>query len=115
MSLQMDISDKRLMDDVLAFIRTRLQQKTDAESSIQGTGNYVHAIFSDAFQKGGLDEVDDLIDTVNESIKKSGGKEGLGEGAAFEHPNNDRPGYLHLSYRVFESGKLIARESIVIK
>ncbi len=68
--------------------------------------------FRQAFQNGGLDEVDNLIDSINAAIRLAGGSKGLGDGAALQHADGSDPAYLHIVFVDFVTEEILAREWI---
>jgi len=112
MSFQMELQMKvkqQLVEAVLDFVDRPKEAK--AQPSLVLT----EAIKA-AFKLGGLDEVDRLIESINDSIKERGGKAGLGEGAALQASAPlGKPLYLHIYFASFEFDNVIARQAILLE
>lgn len=60
-------------------------------------------VFRDAFARGGLDEVDTLIDSINKQLRKDGALTGLADGCACEHGEDGSPKYLCIMFKDYEA------------
>lgn len=107
--------DNHLVNSVMDFLTALAESRTSGILKQKEPSSIVLDAFRQSYQAGGLDEVDILINSINEAIKSSGGKEGFGEGAALQHAQGDRPAFLHVFFADFNTGKVLAREAISLK
>src|SRR5512140_1507689 len=104
MSLQMDQkADQQLIDSVLSFLKLRAGESAGSKLSQARPEQILIDSFRRSFQTGGLDAVDDLINSINNSIKLAGGSAGLGDGAGLQHADGQHPARLHIFFAEFES------------
>ena len=116
MGLQMDQKiDRQLIDSVLNFLKLQAEASATGIRSKSEPGPILLEAFRQSFQNGGLDEVDNLIGSINEAIESAGGTEGLGEGAALQHADGEHPAFLHIFFADLNTGRVLARESISLK
>lgn len=59
--------------------------------------------FRDAFTRGGLDEVDKLIDSINKCLKADGATCGLADGCACEHGPDGAPALLCIRFTDYDA------------
>ncbi len=113
MNLKMSLKpNPKLAADLISFLNDFNAAKQGTERFSPGLSDDLLSAFRESFKSGGLDQVDDLIDSINESIKQSGGTKGLGLGAALEHETASKPACLHISFAEFETDKIFLRSYI---
>lgn len=59
--------------------------------------------FREAFLRGGLDEVDRLIDSLNKCLLADGAKFGLADGCACELDGEGNPSHLCIRFKEYEA------------
>ncbi|MFN8656001.1 MAG: hypothetical protein U0105_06655 [Candidatus Obscuribacterales bacterium] len=59
--------------------------------------------FREAFARGGLDEVDKLIDSINKCLLADGATLGLADGCASELDDAGNPAYLCIRFKEYEA------------
>ena len=116
MSLQMNqYIENQLSKSVLGFLKHSSQAPESLTGSKIEPEEALLQALRQSYQAGGLDGVDALISSINSAIKSTGGREGLGEGAALQHADGEYPAYLHIFFVEFGSDKVLARQSIPLK
>lgn len=108
-----------LVSEIQSYLNYLHDARTQglAQNQIAGFGSK-HASaaqsFHQAYAEGGLGGVDDLIDSINEVIKESGGTKGFREGCGLENGSEGRPDFLIIMFVDFTTDRVIAQEAIPV-
>lgn len=74
----------------------------------------VISAFQEAYAYGGLGEVDELLDSINESIREGAGQLGFREGCGLEHGRNGSQNLLIVMFVEFNTDRVIGQEAIPV-